>query len=140
VTKIKVGQQQKAGKPVYLLPTGALECGRFRYEGRYKKRFKSIFNRICLLARTKPKDGVVDISDYKYWDAIRIYQDYVVANWYKSVSAVRLERFATETEIVLMLEEVKREFKRAVGLKWKKEFKKCDPNDVNSPVEAWQIL
>jgi hypothetical protein len=140
VTKIKVGQQKQADKPIYLLHTGAVECGRFRYEGSCKRKFRSIFNRICLLAHTKPKDGVLDISDYKYWDAMRIYDDHVVAHWCKSVSAVRLEKFASETEIVLMLAEIKSEFKRAVGLRWKREFKKYDPNDENIPREAWQIL
>lgn len=138
--KIKVGQQRQANKPIYLLHTGAVECGRFRYEGRYKKRFMAIFNKICELAHTKPKDGVLDISGYKNWDAVNIYQDYVVAHWCKSVSAVRLEKFACETEIVSMLGEIKNEFKRAVGLKWAKEFRKCDPNDENTPRQGWQIL
>jgi hypothetical protein len=140
VTKIKLGQQRQAGKPIYLLPTGVLECGRFRYEGRHKKKFKLIFSRICLLANTRPRDGVVDISDYKYWDAMRIYQEYVVATWCKAVTARRMEKFANETEIVLMIEGVKREFKRAVGVRWKTEFKKSDPNSVNTPHQAWQIL
>jgi hypothetical protein len=140
VTKIKVGEQKQAGKPIYLLPTGVVECGKFRYEGRYKKKFKLIFERIYSLAHTKPKDGVLDISGYRYWDARRIYEDYVVARWCKSVSSVRLEKFASETEIVLILAGIRREFKRAVGLKWKRELKKRNPDDENTPWQGWQIL
>jgi len=130
----------QADKPVYLLSTGAIECGRFRYNGRYKKKFKVIFSKVSSLAYTNPKDGVLDVSQYKYWDAIGIFQDYVVANWFQSVSAGRLERFAIETEIVLILEDVKCEFKRAVGLKWRKVFQNSDPNNKNTPRKAWQIL
>jgi hypothetical protein len=111
VTKIRLGQQRQARKPIYLLPTGVVECGRFRYEGRYKKKFKSVFGRICSLAPTKPKDGVLDVSDYKYWDAPRIYDDYVVPRWCKFLSAVRLSKLASETQIVLMLAEIQREFR-----------------------------
>ena len=93
-----------------------------------------------MLVHTKPKHGIVDISGYKYWDAMRIYQDYVVAHWCKSVSAVRLEKFACETEVVLMLAEIRSEFKRAVRLRWRKELRKCDPNDENTPRQGWQIL
>lgn len=140
VTRIKVAHQRQADKPIYLLPTGAIECGRFRYNGRYKKKFKAFFSRISALAHTRPKDGVLDVSQYKHWDAIGIFQDYVVANWFQSVSAGRLERFAIETEIVLILEGVKCEFKRALFLKWKKVFKNSDPNNMNTPRKAWQIL
>ncbi len=140
IIKIKVSQEKHARKPIYLLPTGVVECGKFRYEGRYKKKFKSIFHRIYSLAHTKPKDGVLDVSGYRYWDAMRIYEDYVVARWCKSVSAVRLETFACETEIVLILANIRREFERAVGAKWKREFKKRNPDDENTAWQAWQIL
>lgn len=140
VTKIKIGQQNQAGKPIYLLATGDVECGRFRYEGHRKKQFKVIFDRIYSLAHTKPKDGILDVSDYRYWDAERIYNDYVCARWCKSVSATRLKKFAHETEIVLMVRAIQPEFKRAVGLKWKREFQKRGPDDANTPWQAWQIL
>ncbi len=138
--KIKLGQQKQADKPIYLLSTGVIECGKFRYKGRHQKKLKAIFDRIYSLAHTKSKGAVLDVSDYKYWDAPRIYDEYVIARWCKSVSAVRLERFARETRIVLMLAAVQREFKRAVALRWKREFEKSDPNDENTPRQAWQIL
>jgi hypothetical protein len=140
VTKIKIGQQEQAGKPIYLLRTGAVECGKFRYEGRCKKQFRSMFERIYSLADTKAKNGILDVTTYRYWDAVRIYDDYVVARWCKSVSATRLEKFARETQIVSMLRIIQPEFKRAVGLKWKRAFQKRDPGDANTPWQAWQIL
>lgn len=139
-TTIKVGHQQQADKPIYLLSNGIIECGKFRYDGRYKKKFKTIHDRILNLAIGKPRDGVLDVSHYQYWDAIRIYHDYVAAKWIKTVSAKRIERFAIETEVFLLLEGVREEFKRAVGLRWKKDFKKADLDDPNTPRQGWQIL
>lgn len=138
--RIKIAQQQQANKPIYLLPTGAIECGNFRYGGRYKKRFKLLFEEITGLAYTKPKDGVLDVSQYKFWDAIQIYDDYIVAKWIKSISAKKVEQLAVETQVVLLLEDIKLEFKRAVGLKWQRMFRKSDPNNADTPKQAWQIL
>jgi hypothetical protein len=140
VKKIKVGEQKQAGKPIYLLPTGALECGRFRYDGRYKKQFRSVFSEIHSLAHTKPKDGILDVSTYRYWDAPRIYEEHVVPRWCRSVSATRLEKFARETQIVEMLRTIQAGFKRAVGSRWKREFQKRGPDDANTAWHAWQIL
>lgn len=138
--RIKVGHQQQADKPIYLLPTGAIQCGRFQYKGRYKKKFKALHQRIISLAHNKPKDGIVDVSQCKYWDAIRIYHDHVVARWIKTVSAKRIERFANDTEVFMLLEDIWEEFNRAVSLKWRKEFKKASLNDPDTPKQAWQIL
>src|SRR4051812_7048556 len=124
IARIKVGHQKQANKPIYLLPTGALECGKFRYDGRYKKQFRSLFSKIYSLAHTKPTGGILDVSTYRYWDAPRIYDEYVVPRWCKSVSARRLEKFACETQIIEMLQVLQAEFKRGVGLRWKKEFRK----------------
>jgi len=77
MTKIKIGHQDQADKPIYLLPTGAIQCGRFRYEGRYKKKFKAIYDRIACLAHGTPKNRMLDVSQAKYWDALRIYHEYV---------------------------------------------------------------
>jgi hypothetical protein len=138
--KIKVGHQEQADKPIYLLPTGAIQCGRFRYEGRCKRRFKAIHERILSLASDNHPDGVVDVSQYHFWDAIRIYHDYVVSKWLKSVSAEQIERFANETEVVMMLKEIQAEFKRAILLRLQRELRRADPEDPNRPRQAWQIL
>lgn len=137
--KIKIAHQKQANKPIYLR-TGAIECGNFRYDGRYKQKFKLRFEKITGLAQTKPTDGVLDVSQYKYWDAIRIYDDYILAKWLKSISARKVEQFAVEAQVVLLLEDIKQEFERAVGLKWKRIFHKSDPNNANTPKQAWQIL
>jgi hypothetical protein len=138
--KIKIAHQQQANKPIFLLRTGAIECGNFQYDGRYKEKFKFLFEKIAGLAHTKPIDGVLDVSLYKYWDAIRIYDDYVLAKWLKSISASKIKQFAEEAQVVLLLEDIKHEFKRAVGLKWKRIFQESDPNNPNTPKQAWQIL
>ena len=137
---IKIGHQEQANKPIFLLPSGAVECGNFKYDGRYKDNFKAIYNKILDIAYSKPRDGVVDVSNYKYWNAIRIYDEYVAAKWINTVSARRIEKFANETEVFLLLEDIRTEFKRAVGLKWKKIFKKADLNDPKTPRSGWQIL
>ena len=139
-TKIKVGRQNQAGKPIFLLPTGVLECGKFRYEGRCKKQFRSLFSKIHSLAHTRPRDGILDVSTYRYWDAPRIYNEYVVPRWCRSVSATRLEKFACETQIIEMLRVIQAEFKRAVGLRWKKEFQKRGSDGANTLGRGWQIL
>jgi hypothetical protein len=138
--RIKIGHQEQADKSIYLLPTGAIQCGRFRYEGRYKKDFQAIYDRILSLSSAKPQDGVVDVSCCHYWDAIRIYHDHIVAKRLKSVSAKQIKRFANETEVAIMLADIRAEFKRAVGLRWRREFKRADPDDPKTPRQAWQIL
>jgi hypothetical protein len=85
-------------------------------------------------------NGILDVSTYRYWDAPRIYDEYVIPRWCRSVSATRLEKFACETQIVAMLRVLQAEFKRAVGLRWKKEFQNRCTDDANTPWQAWQIL
>ncbi len=140
VKGIKIAYQQQANKPIYLLATGAIECGDFKYTGRYKDEFKSFFVRICDLVHDKHKVDECDVSEYKYWNAINIYNDYIVAHWRESISAEQIERFANETEVVMMLEKIRHEFTRAVELKWRRIFRKSDPNDPRTPTQAWQIL
>ena len=76
---IIISHQPQANKPVYLYHTGVVECGSFKYSGRYKKRFKKIYGRILSLGVKKPRDGIVDVSHCEYWNATRIWYDYVVA-------------------------------------------------------------
>ena len=72
------------------------------------------------------KHGVdeYNVSEYKYWNAINLYDDYITAHWHELISAEQVKKFANETEVSMILEKIKSEFKRAVGLKWKKIFKK----------------
>jgi hypothetical protein len=138
--KIKIAHQQQADKPIFLLRTGTIECGHFRYDGRSKKTFRLLFERITELAATIPKDGVLDVSQYKHRDAIQIYEEFILAKWVKSISARKLEQLAAEAQVALLVEDIKHEFKRAVALKWKRIFQKSDPNNPDTPKQAWQIL
>jgi hypothetical protein len=135
IRKIKIAHQGQADKPIYLLANGSVECGKFKYAGRYKEEFKLIFLKIYDLV-----PGEQDVSNYKYWDAIKIYDNFVVANWLESVDAEQIEKFAIETEIRIMLERIRAEFKLALGARWKRIFKNSDPNDPETPKQAWQIL
>jgi hypothetical protein len=137
---IKIGHQPQADKPVYLHPTGVVECGNFKYKGRHKKRFKEIYGRIKCLGYKKPRDGIIDVSHCEYWNATRIWYDYVVVKWIKTVSAGRIEKFAIETEIFLLREEIRIEFERAVENKWRMLIRSMDTNNRHWPKKAWQIL
>lgn len=137
--RIKIAYQQQANKPIYLLSTGTIECGNFKYNGRYKDEFKALFARISDLVHDKQESDEYDVSEYKHWNAINIY-DYIVQHWSKSVSAEQVEKFANETEVVMILEKIRHEFIRALGLKWKRIFRKSDPRDPKTPTQAWQIL
>lgn len=140
IKRIKIADQQQVNKPIYLLATGAIECGDFKYTGRYKKDFKLFFLRICDLLSDKFENDEYDVSNYKYWNAINIYDEYMVAHWLESISAEQVKELANETEVKTMIEEIRQEFTRAVNLKWTRIFKKSDPNDPETPRQAWQIL
>ena len=137
---MKVAHQSQADKPIYLLSTGVIQCGRFEYRGRFRSQFKDVFARISDVTFDKPRSGELDVSGYREWDAIAIYNDYVLRKWCRTVSAKRIERFATETMIVRLLDGVRAEFLRSLGLKWKKIFKVSDKMDPATPRHAWQIL
>jgi hypothetical protein len=140
IQQIKIAQQQQADKPIYLLATGVIECGKFKYSGRHKKDFKSFFLRISDLVGDRFEGVDCDVSTYRYWNAINMYDDFIVANWLESISAEQVEKFANETEVFVITERIRAEFKRAVELKWRRIFRKLDPNDPNIPQQAWQIL
>jgi hypothetical protein len=138
--KIKIGQQEQAQKAIFLLHTGVIQCGRFEYRGGCREQFRSIYERITDVAFDRPIDGVLDVSGYRYWDAIRIYNDFILKRWCARISSRRIERFATETAIVQMLDVIRAEFRRSVGAKWKRLFKRSDPLSPDTPKMAWQIL
>jgi len=72
---IKIGHNNQANKPIFLFANGCVECGRYRYNGRYKEKFKRYFDEILELANSKPKQDIVDVSQVRYWDAISIYKN-----------------------------------------------------------------
>ena len=138
--QIKIGLQRQANKPIFLLKSGVLVCGNFKYKGRYRKKFKKYYGLILDNANKKSKKGVLDVSKTVYWDAISIYDGYIVPRWQRSISAGKMRKLANETEIRKIIDDIKPEFKRAVRLKWRKIFKKSDPSDKHTPKRAWQIL
>lgn len=137
---IKIGYQNQADKAIFLHKNGSFECGNLKYQGRYIIKFQNYYSEILGLASTKPKKGVLDVSQVRYWDAISIYDDYVVVRWVASVSAKKLEKFANETSIKIMLSDIELEFRRYCHLRWKNIFKNSDLNDINTPKDPWQIL
>lgn len=82
----------------------------------------------------------MDVSTVRYWDAISIYDDYLVPKWQKSVTTTKMESFANETAIYRILEIIKPEFNHALRQKWKNIFMKWDKNDPNLPRHPWKIL
>lgn len=137
---IKIGQQEQANKPIYLHANGSLSCGNFQYKGRYKDRFKRYYREVLELEDNRPRNGILDVSNAAYWDALWIYEHYMVEKWQASVSAGRMRKLAAETKISLIILEIQPEFKRALGLRWHSVFMNMDSNDPNRPRQAWQII
>jgi hypothetical protein len=138
--KIKIGYQQQAQENIFLYENGKIMCGEYQYDGRLKKDFAKAFQRICELApRSKYKEQIIDVSECKFWSAIDVY-DYMVSKWQKSCSIQRVEHFANDTEIRLILNPIHEEFKRAVSAKWKRVFKNSDINDPNTPTKGWHVF
>lgn len=137
--QIKIGHQEQADKPIILRSSGVLICGNFTYRGPKKNQFRATYERILELVPVG-RGALLDISQYQYWDAVRIYDDLVVARWVKSVGAKRLEKLAMETEVFLLLEPLRAEFRRAVGRRWRKIVRNSGPLDSGAPKQAWQIL
>ena len=139
VKRIKIGFQKQANKAIYLFATGVIECGNFKYSGRYKKIFKSYFVKISDLVHDR-QVVEYDVSEYKYWTAINMYDDYITSHFLESISSEQVEKFANETEVVILVEEIIAEFKIAVTKKWKRIIKQSDQNGKLNPPYAWMIL
>lgn len=138
---IKLGYQNQAGKAVFLHENGLLVCGKFQYKSISNlKKFKNYFKIILDLTDKKPKQGVLDVSHVTFWDAISIYDNYVVTNWVANVSARKLEKFANETQISIIRSDIEPIFKQALVRRWRSVFKKYDLDDPSIPRESWQIL
>src|SRR5665648_601012 len=125
--KIKIAQEPHSNKPVFLLKNGELECGNFKYKGKLKSQYQRYYNFIFQNANHKPKKGILDVSQYKYWNSTRIYDQYIVKKWQKSISVGKILSFSNETKIRTIINSIKSEFVRAVNFKWKKVFKQLDP-------------
>jgi hypothetical protein len=140
VKRIKIGHQAQAEEPIYLFQSGKIVCGNYQYEGKMKKQFQGIFRTICELVEHKTTSDVLDVSSYRYWNTMSVYEEHIVLKLRKSIGATSLEKLAIETEVFLMLETVREEFKRAVSAKWRRIFKRADLDDPSTPTQGWHIF
>lgn len=136
---IKIGQQEQANKPIFLLPNGNIICGNFTYKRRFVEQFKKNYQIIFDLIPRKSKTSFLDVSEYRYWDAISIY-DYLVHKWQRGISVRKVEQFANETEITKVVTSMIPEFRRAVDRRWLRIFRSSNPIERDTLKEAWQIL
>lgn len=137
---IKIGHEAQADLPIHLTRFGALVCGQFKYSGPKKKALAEIYLRIYELALPYSDGGLLDVSEYDYWDAINIYEEYIGKPFNESIGAEQLERLSVETEVVTMLLPVREIFKKAVGKKWRRICKNMSFDDPNRPSQGWHIL
>ncbi len=138
--KIKIAHQEQANESIYLLKSGKVVCGNYQYNGKMKKEFQDIFSIICDLTYQQTSTDTLDVSSYSYWNAMNIYEERLAKKWKKSISAKELEKLAIETEVFLMLEVVKEEFKRAVSAKWKRINKISETHDPSRPTQGWHLF
>ena len=121
--RIKIGHQMQADLPMHLIASGKIVCGAFEYSGAKTSEFRGVFEAIASTVKCLPPNTEFDVSDYKFLDAMNIYEEYIARPWKKSISAQKMERLAVETEIFVMLEPLRAEFKRSVATKWKRIFR-----------------
>jgi hypothetical protein len=138
--KIKIGHQTQANKPIFLLHNGHIVCGKFIYKGRFIKTFANYYRTILEHTDKKNKQTLLDVSAVRYWDAITIYDHYLIPRWQRGITTKKIENFARESKIYKIIEEMKPEFKHALRQKWKKIFMKWDKNDPNLPRNPWEII
>lgn len=134
--QIKIGHQKQANKEIFLLSNGNIICGGFTYTGRYTNKFKKYYVAILNHLKSKPKNEVVDASLLKYWDA-RSINEYMTNRWQQSITFDKIEDFANETTIAELIADIIPEFKRALGLRWRRVFKE---SANHTPKNAWEIL
>ena len=70
------------------------------------------------------------MSNSKYWDAIMIYDDYLVPKWQKTISVEKMSFFVKESQINILINKIKPEFIKAIEARWLKIFKMSDPNKI----------
>ena len=138
---IKIGNQSEANKDIFLHENGHVSCGRYEYKGSSIKIFKDIYEEIIERAGKKPINNVIDVSMYKTWDAVTIYDEYIVNHWVKAITSKTIEKMANETIICRLVNTIKPEFTLAVRKAWKKIFLAWkDKDDPNTPRNPWQIF
>ncbi len=137
--KLLISIQPQARKPIYLLEDGDLVCGRFRYNGRYKKPFSEKFTRIVSILNDYESE-IIDVCGFKYWTAVEVYNEFIVSKWQCSISAQELEQLAKETLIISIINDIKDEFHRSINLKLRKAFNKLNDDEKQIFKEPWQLV
>ena len=97
--RIKIGHQEQADLPIYLYKNGKLVCGKYEYYGKYIKKFSRVYEVIYDLVRPESSVSGIDVSMFKPWNAIEIYEEYIAKPWNKSIGAKSLERLSIETQV-----------------------------------------
>jgi hypothetical protein len=136
--RIKIGNQSQADLPIYLTSSGCLICGALDYRQSNAAHLKELYFKIHELVGAGNED--LDVSQYRYWNALNIYEEHIAVPWNKSLSAEFLEKLSIETQVFLMLKPVRELFKKAVARRWCRIFRASNPDDPNRPTQAWQIL
>ncbi len=128
--RIKIGHQHQADLPIYLSEFGRVICE--------KEYLRELY--VAIHQMVDPQEGELDVSGFRYWNALNIYKEHVAIPWKESLSAECLERLSIETQVFLMLEPVRELFKQAVARKWLRTFKSSKPDDPTRPTQGWHIL
>jgi hypothetical protein len=110
------------------------------YKGKHSKDLKKYYKEILDQSPIKPTTGILDASSFSAWDAIKIYDEHIVAKWQRGVSAGKILRLAKETAIRRIIENIQPIFKAALYKKWKRIFKSSDPNAENTPKNPWELI
>lgn len=139
IFRILLAVQTQANKPIFLYENGCVCCGCFRYSGRYKKYFSEIYKEIVKILNDSSNEEI-NVSNFKYWSAIDIYNEIIIPNWLCSISSEQIELFAKQSIITININEIREEFLRAVNLRWRKTIKNANVGDNNVYKQAWQIL
>jgi hypothetical protein len=137
---IKIAHHRQANQPVLLRSDGSVSCGPYHYQGRYKKEFQQFYDEIVGLAHTKPIKGILDVSQYKCWDAISTHEEITVPNWQKTISAIKIRRLADETQIRMITAKIWPEIKRSAIAKWKNLFRKSRRDATSTLRHAWELF
>jgi hypothetical protein len=120
--KIPIKIATSAGREVFLLPNGSVECGRVRYNGTRTREFKDIFllidddlHRYRMKHRDVSGHCILSIEDLA---------DYMAENWQRTITVERVMRLAAEARIRRMVtEQIFPVFMEHLNRQWRTKFR-----------------
>jgi hypothetical protein len=120
--KIPIKIAASAGREVFLLPNGSVECGRVRYSGTRTREFKEIFlliddhlRRYRMNQRDVSGRCILSVEDLA---------DYMVENWQRTITVERVMRLAAEARIRRMVtEQIFPVFMEYLNRQWRTKFR-----------------